>query len=353
MEQKQFDVFISYSRKELDRIKEIKSVIEDTVKTKCWMDLNAIESDSRRFTKDIIDGINNCRVFLFMLSKNSQNSKFALKELDFAEKKGKHVVIVNIDNCQMNDEFLFLYGLSDLIDWNNEPQKEKLIRDLKKWIGLGESLQETNQSDEDILDSNNENESDSGEVFYSKGEEAYARKDYAEAVRWYRKSAEQGGASAQYSLGWMYRNGYGVDKDYIEAVRWYRKSAEQGNSYAQDNIGDMYYYGYGVDKDYAEAVRWYRKSAEQGKASAQYNLGWMYQNGYGVDKDYVEAVRWYRKSAEQGRSYAQYNLGLMYENGYGVEKSKREAVFWYKKAAAQGDEDAEKKVKELKRWSLF
>ena len=317
MEQKQFDVFISYSRKELDRIKEIKSVIEDTVKTKCWMDLNAIESDSRRFTKDIIDGINNCRVFLFMLSKNSQNSKFALKELDFAEKKGKHVVIVNIDNCQMNDEFLFLYGLSDLIDWNNEPQKEKLIRDLKKWIGLGESLQETNQSDEDILDSNNENESDSGEVFYSKGEEAYARKDYTEAVRWYRKSAEQGSASAQYSLGWMYRNGYGVDKDYVEAVRWYRKSAEQGNSNAQNN------------------------------------LGYMYQNGYGVDKDYIEAVRWYRKSAEQGKSYAQYNLGLMYENGYGVEKSKREAVFWYKKAAAQGDEDAEKKVKELKRWSLF
>ena len=57
---------------------------------------------------------------------------------------------------------------------------------------------------------------------------AYQRGDYAEAVKWYRKAAEQGHARAQYSLGFMYYNGRGVPQDYAEAMKWYRKAADQG-----------------------------------------------------------------------------------------------------------------------------
>ena len=61
--------------------------------------------------------------------------------------------------------------------------------------------------------------------------------DYKEAVKWYRLSAEQGVAQAQYKLGWMYSNGLGVPQDYKEAVKWYRLSAEQGDAQAQYNLG--------------------------------------------------------------------------------------------------------------------
>jgi TPR repeat protein len=63
--------------------------------------------------------------------------------------------------------------------------------------------------------------------------------------------AEQGDASAQYNLGVMYANGYGVPQDYAEAVRWYRLAAGQGNAKAQYNLGLMYYNGEGVPQDYA------------------------------------------------------------------------------------------------------
>ena len=43
-----------------------------------------------------------------------------------------------------------------------------------------------------------------------------------------RIKAEKGDARAQFSLGNMYREGEGVPKDATEAVKWYRKSAEQG-----------------------------------------------------------------------------------------------------------------------------
>ncbi len=46
--------------------------------------------------------------------------------------------------------------------------------------------------------------------------------------------AEQGDADAQYYLGWQYEYGQGVKEDYAEAVRWYTKAAEQGLDVAQD-----------------------------------------------------------------------------------------------------------------------
>ena len=172
-------------------------------------------------------------------------------------------------------------------------------------------------------------------------------KDYAEAVKWLRKAAEQGNASGQSFLGYMYQYGYGVSQDYAEAVKWYRKSAEQGNASGQNNLGYMYEKGYGVSKDYTEALKWYRKSAEQGDAYGQSNLGYMYRNGYGVSQDYAEAVKWYRKSAEQGYASGQSNLGHMYENGLGVTKNLTEARKWYEKAAAQGDDYAKGRLKVL------
>ena len=50
----------------------------------------------------------------------------------------------------------------------------------------------------------------SPERLWEQGEEAYERKDYAEAAKWFRAAAEQEHAMAQYSLGVMYFEGRGV-----------------------------------------------------------------------------------------------------------------------------------------------
>ena len=46
-------------------------------------------------------------------------------------------------------------------------------------------------------------------------------------------AAEQGEASAQFNLGYMYATGRGVAEDNTEAVRWYRLAAEQGHAGAR------------------------------------------------------------------------------------------------------------------------
>ena len=105
---------------------------------------------------------------------------------------------------------------------------------------------------------------------------------------------------AQYNLGVCYYTGTGIKEDKEEAVRWYRRAAENGNAMAQYNLGNCYYTGTGIKEDKEEAVRWYRKAAEQGNTIAQYSLGYCYKNGTGIKEDKEEALRWYRKAAEQG-----------------------------------------------------
>ena len=57
-----------------------------------------------------------------------------------------------------------------------------------------------------------------------------------------------------------------VFADYIQELR---KSAEQGYADAQFTLGECYYYGIGVTKDLAEAVKWFRQAAKQGEQRAK------------------------------------------------------------------------------------
>jgi hypothetical protein len=100
-----------------------------------------------------------------------------------------------------------------------------------------------------------------------------------------------------------------VPQDYAEALRWYRKAADQGDAGAQQAIGSAYYYGDGVAQDRSEAARWYRLAADKGFAKAQYSLGLLYYDGRGVAQDRAEAYRLFHRAADQGNENAQRIVG--------------------------------------------
>ncbi len=237
------------------------------------------------------------------------------------------------------------------------------------------------------------------EGWFEKGNSYFESDNYTEAMRWYRKAAEQNHAEAQYALGRCYEMGEGVVKDQAEAVKWYRKAAEQGDADAQYRLGMCYQDGRGVVKDEAKAEKWQDKARDQWRKSAEdrlevahvdldalvrkakklYNSDeWTEENwqanelflraaeeGHGeaqflvfkcsqhlhsvlssVDEcglqiDKTAPIEWLRKSAESGFAEGQRYLGACYENGDGVPQNYTEAVAWYRKAAEQGDADAQ------------
>lgn len=61
---------------------------------------------------------------------------------------------------------------------------------------------------------------------------------------------------AQNNLGVCYQTGEGVEKNYAEAVKWYRKAADQNDALAQVNLAGCYAQGIGVTKDLSEAYAW-------------------------------------------------------------------------------------------------
>lgn len=108
----------------------------------------------------------------------------------------------------------------------------------------------------------------------------------------------------QYELGLCYYKGEGVPQSYTEAVKWFRRAAEQGFALAQLALGECYYNAKGVSQSDEMAAMWCRKAAEQGNGSAQFLLGLCYEAGDGVPQDCDEAIRWYQKAAEQGEHMA-------------------------------------------------
>ena len=160
--------------------------------------------------------------------------------------------------------------------------------------------------------------------------------DYREAVKWWRRAADQGNEVAQICLVWYYENVFGVPQDYRKTETKHSKVAELGDKRAQVYVGGSYAESKSVSQDYGGATKWWRKAVEQGDAGAQYNLGVCYANGDGVAQDYGAAAKWWREAAEQGVAEAQYNLGALYSNGNGVARDFEEAEKWYRKAARQG-----------------
>ena len=167
------------------------------------------------------------------------------------------------------------------------------------------------------------------------GIQAHKNRDYATAAREWLPLAQQGDARAQFLLGTLYAQGYGVPQDYGAAAQWFRQAAEQGHVGAQYNLGVRYHEGRGVPRDPSQAAEWLRRAAQQGFARAQYNLGVLYANGDGVPRDVSQAAQWFRRAADQEDPKAQYNLGLFYVEGVGVPRDYGEAYVWFTLAAAR------------------
>jgi TPR repeat protein len=157
------------------------------------------------------------------------------------------------------------------------------------------------------------------------------------------QDAKMGKADAQFKVGAT----YAAKQDYAKALEWLQRSANQGNAPAQNGLSVMYLKGLGVVRDEKKALDLLQKSAMQGYPKAQYNLAILFKNGRVLAKNDEQAAVWMQQAASQGDVKAQTDLGIMYQLGVGVAKNTNTAIEWFLKAANQGDEEAKNRLGSL------
>ena len=129
------------------------------------------------------------------------------------------------------------------------------------------------------------------------------------ALKNLRPLAEQGDAKAQYWLGEMYHVGHGVTKDHKEALRWYRKAANQGHPPAKNSLASL-------EKQLRAEGNWPPRS-RQAKAKPAFTPDYKAGEKAFYLSDYATALRHFRPLAKQGDARAQFRLGRMYNHGVG------------------------------------
>ena len=95
----------------------------------------------------------------------------------------------------------------------------------------------------------------------------------------------------------IHANGKGVPKNYAEAVKWYRKAAEYGHAGAQFGLGSGYFLGRGVPEDYIKAYMWLSLANGQGHEKAAKGLDVVKEKMTAVDKSKAQALasEWWEK----------------------------------------------------------
>jgi uncharacterized protein len=87
-----------------------------------------------------------------------------------------------------------------------------------------------------------------------------------------RDLASAGDPDAEFALGVRYATGDEVRQDYATAVRWFSRSAEQGQVVAQATLGAYYWAGRGVPEDLHKAYFWSVLAQANGDESSKYRL---------------------------------------------------------------------------------
>lgn len=101
-----------------------------------------------------------------------------------------------------------------------------------------------------------------------------------------------------------YYYGRGHKVDYAQALYWYHKAADDGNKYSMNSIGICYQKGKGVPQNDEQAAFWFKKAADSENPQGAYNLAECFFAGIGVKKDIDSALEYWAEAAKLGHPSA-------------------------------------------------
>lgn len=366
-------IFVSYSHMDKELVYPFINALQKEFNV--WFDEGI--HYGHEWEEEIVTKLEECSIFIFIVSNNSLESENCKDELFQARELGKNFInLILEENTELPKWFKLRYSRFQMCNYFTFASPENVIEDLNRkstWFDavisderlksdetkLNDIVPEkTDDGNNDVTEKKNtdtpakaqkasktqstpQNDADYylslGKFFYF-GDKV--KKDYIKAFKYFKIAADMGNAEAQYYTGLCYYSGNGTSINFNEAYKYFKKSADSGNTEALYYMGRCLISGKGVKKDIEKGNLLIKKASDKGNAKAQYFAGLCYYSGNGTQTDYKEAVRLFEKAAEQGNSDAMYYLGCCYHLGKGVIKNIPKAIFFFREAANLGNDKA-------------
>jgi len=126
-------VFISYSRRDIDVVESIVAQLE-AAGIEVWLDREDIKP-GKQWRKQIVEGIDTAEAFVLNLSPNSAASDNVLKELNLAEEAlDPFILPVMLNEIKIPDEMRYQLAGTQFIAYHLDPKRgvRDLIAEIKK-----------------------------------------------------------------------------------------------------------------------------------------------------------------------------------------------------------------------------
>ena len=121
-----YDVFISYSRRDLPIVQVVCELLRENGITYWYDSKEVLPGDV--FFSSIVTAIKNSRITLFISSSNSNSSKYVSKEVAVAFNEGKYIIPYRIDMSPFNDNLKLVFSNINYIDaYPFEREKAKAL----------------------------------------------------------------------------------------------------------------------------------------------------------------------------------------------------------------------------------
>ena len=151
-----------------------------------------------------------------------------------------------------------------------------------------------------------------------RGEQSYRERDYDKALKYLTKAAELGDAEAQFQLGYMYREGEGVEKDKEKAVYHYEKAAIGGHPTARSALACIQANNGNIER----AVKHMVIAAKLGDEASMKALLSFYKKGDIIKEEYGATLRTHQAAVDATKS-AQRDVADRFNTKYGQIRQRK------------------------------
>ena len=219
-----YDVFISYPSKSQDVANELCRFLEAN-NIRCWIAPRNIRGGLDH-AEIVPAAINAARFFVLVYSEYVQHSVWVPKEIHCALNARKIIIPFRIDDSPMDQETNFLLCNCQ---WINAKDYSNINLALKQLCMAILPQMDYQEKEEDETEDSAVEDTDVPSYEDVKND--------LTKLPLIKKLAQGNNAEAQYVLACCYCFGTGESQDAAEAVKWFRKAAEQGHTEAQFALG--------------------------------------------------------------------------------------------------------------------